>query len=382
MASDLFTPEHQIFRDTVRKFVRNEVDPEAANWNEEGKLPRRLWLQMGRLGFLGVAYEAKYGGSGCDLMYSVVLAEELARSRCSGLAMSVCTHKDMSSNYILYGSEELRTRYIPQCVAGEAICAIAITEPGGGSDVASIKTQAIRQGDHYVVHGQKTFVTNGSTCDLAVVAVRTDPWSSPPHKGISLLLVETGRPGFSKGQPLKKMGNTASDTTEFFFQECRVPRANLLGEENHGFKILMERLALERLIGSAIYVTACEEMLKLTAAYCRERRVFGRPVSSFQANKHQLVDMYTELELARTFYYDTCRRYMNGERVNKEISMVKLFSSELANRVAYNCVSLHGGYGYMKEHPICQWFTDVRLYNIGAGTTQIMKEVIAKELGL
>jgi len=379
----LFTEEHHIFRQTVAKFVKEEIDPNAEEWNEACELPREIWLKMGELGFLGTAYEEKYGGSEADFMYSIIFAEELTRSRCSGLAMAVCTHKDMSSNYILTGSEELRMKYIPKCISGEAICALAVTEPGGGSDVSALKTKAERDGDHYVINGQKTFITNGYKVDVVVLAVKTDPMASPPHRGISLLVVENGTPGFNKARKLKKMGTLASDTAELYFEDCRVPTGNLLGEENGGFRIIMERFGLERLVASAIYITACEEMLRITTDYCKERQAFGQSISSFQANKHQLVELYTETELAKTFYYECCRRYMKEGRIGrKETSMIKYYASDLANKIAYHCVSLHGGYGYMKEYPICQWYNDVRLYNIGAGTTQIMKEVIAREIGL
>lgn len=380
MQDPLFTEEHNIFRRMVAKFVSQEIDPKAEAWNKACELPREIWLRMGELGLLGTAYEEKYGGSESDFMYSVILAEELTRSRCSGLNMAVCVHKDMSSNYILAGPEALRMRHIPRCIRGEAICAIAVTEPGGGSDVSAIRTSAVRDGDHYILNGQKTFITNGNKGDVFVTAVRTDPGASPAHKGVSLIVVEDGTPGFTKGSKLEKMGTLASDTAELYFEGCRVPAGNLLGEENGGFRIIMERFSLERLIASAMYVTACREMLRITTEYCRTRQAFGQSISAFQANKHQLVEMHTETELAKVFFYDCCRRYMNGEAINKEISMIKYYASELANRIAYNCVSLHGGYGYMKEYPICQWYTDVRLYPIGAGTTQIMKEIISREI--
>jgi len=382
MQEIIFSEEHSIFRQMVARFVAQEIDPMAEAWNEAGELPRKIWFRMGELGLLGTAYEEKYGGTESDFMYSFILAEELTRSRCSGLNMAVCVHKDMSSNYILAGSEELRVKHIPRCITGEAICAIGLTEPSGGSDVSAIKTKGVRDGDDYVLNGQKTFITNGHYADLVVTAVRTDPGASPAHRGISLLLVEAGTPGFTKGPKLKKMGTLASDTAELYFEDCRVPAANLLGKENGAFKIIMEHLTLERLIASAMYVTACEEMLKVTTDYCHKREAFGQSISSFQVNKHQMVDMYTETALAKTFLYECCRRYMNRENVTKEVSMIKYYGSELANKIAYQCVALHGGYGYMKEYPICQWYTDVRLYPIGAGTTQIMKEVIAKEIGL
>ncbi len=378
----LFTDEHAAFRDTVARFVREEVAPHADTWNRAGELPRALWLRMGELGLLGARFPQEYGGSGADLLYSVVLAEELTRTRCSGLAMSVCDHTDMSANYILEGSAELRQRLLPRCIRGEAICGLALTEPGGGSDVAAIRTRARREGDHYVLDGQKVFITNGCNADLLIVVARTDETTGKPHEGISLLVLEDGTPGFRKGRKLEKLGTLASDTAELFFENCRVPVANLLGQEGRGWPLLMADLGLERLIACAIYIAACDEMLRITEAYCRERKVFGRAVTDFQVNRHRLAELHTETELARTFYYDCCRRQMSGERLVKETSMIKYYASELANRVAYQCVSLHGGWGYMKELAISQWFTDVRLYNIGAGTTEIMKEIIAKELNL
>ena len=378
----LFTEEHQTFRQMVAKFVANEIDPNAKKWNEACELPRAVWLKMGELGILGTSYAETYGGSEGDLMYSIILAEELTRSRCSGLNMAVCVHNDMSSNYLLSGPVDLQMKYIPKCITGEAICAIAVTEPGSGSDVGAIKTQAVRQGGQYILNGQKTFITNGYKADLIVVAVKIDPTASRPHHGISLMVVEDDTEGFSRGTKLHKMGNLASDTAELFFQDCPVPAGNLLGEENGGFKIIMEHFGLERLVASAMYVTACEEMLKITTDYCLGPHASGQSNSLSQANKHQLVEMYTETELARTFLYECCCRYMNGERIDKEISMIKYYGSELSNKIANQCMTLHGAYGYMRECPICQWFADVRLYTIGAGTTEIMKEIVAKTIGL
>ena len=378
----IFTDEHHAFRSTVARFVREEVDPHADEWNRAGELPRSIWLRMGELGLLGGAFPEEYGGSGAGLIYAVVLAEELTRSRASGLAMTVCDHTDMSANYLLEAPPELRQRLIPRCVSGEAICGLALTEPGGGSDAAAIRTRAVRDGDHYVLDGQKVFITNGWKADVLIVAVRTDPAATKGHEGISLLAVEDGTPGFRKGRKLEKLGTLASDTAELFFEGCRVPVANLIGEENRGWSLLMADLGLERLIACAIYITACDEMLRITTEYAQQRKVFGRAVTDYQVNRHRLAELHTETELARTFFYSTVRRQLRGDRLLKEISMIKYYASELANRVAYQCLSLHGGWGYMKEYPISQWYTDVRLYNIGAGTTEIMKEIIAKELRL
>ena len=382
MEEILFKEEHRIFRQMVARFVEQEIEPYAEEWNEAALSPKEIWLKMGEMGLLGTAYEEKYGGSEGDLMYSIILAEELTRSSCSGISLSVCAHKDMASNYILNGSEELRMKYIPGCITGEIICSIAVTEPCGGSDVSAIQTSAVKDGDDYIINGQKTFISNATNAGVFVVAVKTDTKVSPGHRGISLLVVDRNTPGFTVGSRFKKMGTVASDVCELFFEDCRVPAGNLLGEENKGFKIIMERFGLERLIAGACFVTACEEMLKLTIKYCKEREAFGQSIFSFQANKHSIVEMVTKTTMSRTFLYDCCRRYMKGDDINKEISMVKYYTSELANKIAYECVGLHGGYGYMKEYPICQWYTDVRQYPIGAGTTQIMKEIIAKKIGI
>ncbi len=376
----LFTEEHEAFRSQVRKFVRERVEPHADEWNDAGILPRWIWKEMGALGFLGTAYDECYGGANADLLYSVILAEELTKTRVSGFSFSVCNHKDMSSNYILEGAQALRDRYLPHCVTGDIICGLALTEPTGGSDVAAIRTTAVQDGDDYLINGQKVFITNGISADVLIVVARTDPNSSRPQEGISLFAVETASPGLQRGKPLKKIGNLASDTAELFFENVRVPASNLIGEKNKGFNLVMADLGIERLLACGIYISACEEMLRITKEYVQERKVFGRSVSDFQVNAHKLVELYTETSMAKVFFYDVIRRYMAGEALIKEISMIKYYASDLANKIAYDCVSLHGGWGYMKEYSISQWFTDVRLFNIGAGTSEIMKEIIARQL--
>jgi len=376
----LFNSDHEAFRDQVRRFVREEADPHAEEWNAIGILPRWLWRKLGGLGFLGMNYEERYGGSNGGFLYAIVLAEELTRSRVRGLSFAVLDHTDMSSNYILHGNQELRDLYLPKCVSGEAICGLGLTEPGGGSDVAAIRTAAVRDGDDYVINGQKVFITNGIAADIIIVVARTDLNASRPHNGISLFAVPTSTPGFRRGAPLKKIGNFASDTAELFFDNMRVPAANLVGEEHKGFKLVMADLGQERLISCAIYLSACEEVLHTTTEYTRQRKVFGKAVRDFQVNAHKLAELYTEASLAKVFYYDVLRRFLCGERVVKETSMIKYFASDLANKIAYACLSLHGGWGYMTEYRISQWFTDVRLFNIGAGTSEIMKEIVAKEL--
>lgn len=378
--ADLFTSEHEAFRDQLRRFVRERVDPHAEEWNSAGILPRSIWLEMGKLGFLGTSYEERYGGSNAGLLYPVILAEELTKTRVSGFSFAVLDHTDMSSNYMLEGNQALRDKYLPKCVSGEIICGLGLTEPSGGSDVAAIKTTAVRDGDDYIINGQKVFITNGIAADIIIVVARTDPNPGRPHDGISLFAVPTDTAGFSRGAPLKKLGNIASDTAELFFENMRVPAENMLGEEHKGFRLVMADLGLERLIACGIYISACEEMLRITTDYARERKVFGKSVSDFQVNAHKLVELYTETSLAKVFFYDVLKRHIAGDRTVKEVSMIKYFASDLANKVAYACLSLHGGWGYMKEYAISQWFTDVRLFNIGAGTSEIMKEIIAKEI--
>ncbi|HXH53167.1 MAG TPA: acyl-CoA dehydrogenase family protein [Sphingomicrobium sp.] len=377
---DFFTAEHDSFRDQVSRFVRERVDPHADEWNAAGILPRSVWRDMGSLGFLGTSYDEQYGGSNAGLLYAVILAEELTKSRVSGLSFAVLDHTDMSANYLLEGPKELRDKYLPGCVQGEIICGLGLTEPTGGSDVAAIKTTAVRDGDHYIINGQKVFITNGIAADIIIIVARTDPNPSRPHEGISLIAVPTDTPGFTRGAPLKKLGNLASDTAELFLSDVRVPVGNLLGGENKGWNILMADLGLERLIACAIYLSACEEMLHITNEYTRDRKVFGKSVSDFQTNAHRLAEMYTEVTMAKVFYRHVLKMQLRGMRTVKEVSMIKYYASELANRIAYLCLSLHGGWGYMKEYPISQWYTDVRLFNIGAGTTEIMKEIIAKEV--
>lgn len=379
---EIFTAEHRAFRASVARFVTERCDPFAEEWNAAGRIPRELWREMGELGFLGCHYDASLGGSGGDIMFPVILGEELARSRVRGLSAMVTDHTDMSSNYILSGSRFLQEKYITKCITGEFICGVAMTEPGGGSDLAAMRTRAVRDGESYVINGEKTFITNGSTGDIIVVAARTNPNAAKPHEGISLFVVEAGTPGFTAGKPFKKMGNHASDTAPLFFSDCRVPAENRIGEEGEGFKILMKNLAIERLIGTGVYLTACEEMLKITMEYTKGRKIFGKPIAAFQVNSHKLVDLYTRWAMTRAFFHQVCLRHMRGDASVEEIAMMKYISSDLSNETAYHCVQMHGGWGYMDEYRISQWYTDVRLYNIAAGATEVMKDIIAKRLGL
>ena len=373
-----------MFRQAVRAFVEREVAPHIEAWEAAGEIPKSLWPRMGQLGFLGVEYDDKYGGGGADFLTTAVLCEEMARSRCASLAMAVGVHTDMSSPHLYWtGSEVLKEKYLPAICRGEALCAIAVTEPGGGSDVAAIQTRAVRDGDHYVLNGSKMFITNGVLADLYFVAARIEGGEpGKRHRGISMFLVERQTPGFAVSRKLDKMGNRASDTAELAFSDMRVPAEHLLGHAGQGFYEVMRIFQRERLVAGLHAVAACERALEDTIAYVRQRRAFGGPLSDKQVVRHKLADLATLIEAGRWLTYAACLKYAAGEETVREISMVKLFTGEMAQRVAYDCVQLHGGYGYMREYPIERFFRDIRLLTIGGGTSEIMKDIIAKQMAL
>jgi acyl-CoA dehydrogenase len=380
----VFNEQHQMFRATVRAFVEREVMPHVEAWEAAGRMPRSIWPRMGELGLLGVEYDEKYGGAGADFLTSAVLHEECGRSRCGSFAMAVGVHTDMASPHLFWtGSEALKDKYLPGICRGDTLTAIAVTEPGGGSDVAAIRTRAVRDGDHYVLDGAKMFITNGATADLFFVAARVEAGSAGRrHRGISMFAVERNTPGFTVSRTLDKMGMRASDTAELSFQEMRVPAENLLGREGVGFYEVMRVFQRERLVAGLHAVSMCERALEDTIAYVRERHAFGTPLADKQVVRHKLADLATLIEAARTLTHTACVRYGAGEDCVREISMVKLFTAEIAQRVAYDCVQLHGGYGYMREYPVERFARDVRLLTIGGGTSEIMKEIIAKEMKL
>jgi acyl-CoA dehydrogenase len=383
----IFEEHHDLFRQAVRAFVQKEVEPHVEEWEAAGQIPKSIWPRMGELGFLGVEYDERYGGAGADVLTTAVLCEEMARSRCASLAMAVGVHTDMASPHLYWtGSEALKEKYLPAICRGEALTAIAVTEPGGGSDVAAIRTRARRDGDHYVLDGSKMFITNGVMADLYFVAARI---ASPQggegtkrHGGISMFLVERATPGFSVSRKLDKMGNRASDTAELAFQDMRVPAENLLGQAGGGFYEVMRVFQRERLIAGLHAVAGCERALADTIAYVQQRQAFDEPLSKKQVIRHKIADLATLIEAARWLTYAACLKFRDREDAVKEISMVKLFTAEMAQKVAYDCVQLHGGYGYMREYPIERFFRDIRLMTIGGGTSEIMKEIIAKQLAL
>jgi acyl-CoA dehydrogenase len=376
----IFTEQHAMFRATVRSFVEREIMPHVEEWEQAGRMPRWIWPRMGELGFLGVEYDEKYGGGGADLLTSAVLHEECARSRSGSFAMAVGVHCDMASPHLYWtGSEALKEKYLPAICRGETLTAVAVTEPGGGSDVAAIRTRAVRDGDHYVINGSKMFITNGATADVVFLAARVEAGTSDQrHRGISMFLVERETPGFTVSRTLDKMGMRASDTAELSFQDMRVPAANLLGREGVGFYEVMRVFQRERLVAGLHAVAMSDRALEDTIAYVKERQAFGGPLSDKQVIRHKLADLATMVEAGRALTYAACQKFQSGEDAVREISMVKLFTAEMVNRVAYDCVQLHGGYGYMREYAVERFARDARLMTIGGGTSEIMRDIIAK----
>ena len=385
----IFNEQHLMFRQAVRAFIEKEVEPHIEEWEQAGQIPKSIWPRMGELGFLGVEYDEKYGGAGADFQTTMVLCEEMARSRSGSLAMAVGVQTDMASPHLYWtGSEALKERYLPDICAGRSLCCIAVTEPGGGSDVAAIKTRAVREGDHYVLNGSKMFITNGAMADIYFVAARIEQGAEgggdqkKRHRGISMFLVERKTAGLTVSRKLDKMGMRASDTAELSFQDMRVPAENLLGREGVGFYEVMRVFQRERLVAGLHAIAGCQRALEDTIAYVQERQAFDSPLSKKQVVRHKLADLATLIEAGRSLTYATCLKFAEGADAVKEISMVKLFTADMAQKVAYDCVQLHGGYGYMREYAIERFFRDTRLMTIGGGTSEVMKEIIAKQLEL
>ena len=372
-----FTEEHEIFREQVRSFVNKEISPYIDQWEHDGLFPKSLYKRMGELGFLGIRYPEQYGGSNGDIWMTIAFCDELCRCRALGLPMSVLVHTDMSSTHIArYGSEEQRQRYLVPMIKGEQVCAIGVSEPAAGSDVAGIQTTAVKDGDSYVLNGSKIFITNAVHADVFCVAAKTR--KDAGHRGISMFIVERDTPGFRLAKKLQKLGNHSSDTGELVFEDLRIPRQNLIGEEGKGFYYIMGNFQDERLIAASMAVGAAQQALEDTVRYTRERRTFGKRLFDHQVVAHRLADMATELEAARQLTYYAAAVLQRGGDCGTEVSMAKLFASEVANRIAYQCVQLHGGYGYIQEFPVERFFRDIRLSPIGGGTSEIMREIIAR----
>jgi acyl-CoA dehydrogenase len=375
-----YTEEHRIFRDSLKRFLAKEIVPHIEEWEEARIVPREAWKKMGEQGFLAMNVPEEYGGLGADFLYSVIVTEEMTRTNHSGLAAPL--HTDIIVPYIVaFASEEQKHKYLPGCISGDIITAIAMTEPNAGSDLAGMKTTAVEQGDEIVINGQKTFISNGINCDLLVLAAR-DPGEENPHAAVDLYLVEAGTPGFEKGKQIKKIGWHSQDTAELYFTDCRIPKANRLGDKGSGFLKLMMKLQQERLVCVIGAVAAAEYMIEITIKYCKERTAFGRPLTKFQNTQFEIVEMSTEARLGRTFVDKLIADHMEGKNIVVDVSMAKYWTTEMASRTADRCMQLFGGYGYCEEYPIARAWRDIRVTRIFAGTNEIMKTIAARFMGL
>jgi len=376
-----FTEEHEMFRKSVRDFVIRDLLPHANEWEEAQDFPKELFKTLGGMHFLGIRYPEKYGGMGLDIFYDIVFYEELYRSRMPGLCLDIMVQTDMSTPVILrHGTEKQKMEYLPKAIKGEAVFAIGYTEPNAGSDVAGIRSTAKKVEGGYVINGSKIFITNGTWADYIILAAKTD--TSKGHKGITLFLFDTKTKGFTVGRKLKKLGHHTSHTGELFFDDCFVREDMVIGEVNKGFYYIMEGFQTERIMGAVGVNAIAQVALEDSINYAKERMAFGKPISGHQVIAHKLVDMSTQLEAARQLTYYAAWLLDQGEDATKEISMAKFYSCEIANKVTYDAIQVFGGYGYMEEYPVARAYRDARMFTIGAGTTEIMKEIIAKRMGL
>lgn len=381
MKHPLFTDEHEMFREQVRKFVLKEIVPHVDKWEEEESFPNSLFEHMGELGFLGAHFPEEYGGSGLDYLYNLVLLEELARCGAGGIGMAVSVQIGMATPPIVkFGTHEQKEKYIRPAAAGKKIACLCITEPGAGSDVASVSTKAEKDGDEWVLNGRKTFITNGVRADFGLVIAKTS--KDKGYSGFTTFIVDKDSPGFEVARKLKKLGMHCSDTAELVFENCRVPDANVVGKVGEGFKNIMWELQGERIVAAVGCVARAEECLRLAIEYTKERVQFGQPIAKFQAVQHRLADVAADIEAARQLAYNVAADFMNGGYPVKEISMAKLIAAKVAFKAADEALQFHGGYGYMDEYLISRLWRDLRLVRIGGGSDEIMREIIAKEIGL
>ena len=381
MRRDIFTEEHELFRAQVRRFAEREIEPRVAEWNRNGSTDRAIWRRLGEEGFLGCSAPAEYGGAGGDFLYDAIVMEELAWRRAHGLMTAV--HASICMPYIAtWGTEEQKRRWLPGAIRGETLLGICMTEPGTGSDLANVQTRAVRDGDHYVVNGSKTFISLGQLGDLFIVVAKTDPAARPAHSGISLLLVEAETPGFVRGRKLEKLGLQAQDTSEIAFEDCRVPARNLLGREGQGFKMLMEKLQQERICIGVSSIASCRRSLSDTIAYVKQRHAFGQPIAAFQNTQFTLAELATQVEIGQAFVDQLLAAHVRGDDVVMEASMAKWWVTDLQKRLTAECLQLHGGYGFMMEYPIATDYADAAVQSIYAGSNEIMKVIIARRLGL
>ena len=384
MERPFLTESHELFRKSLRKYLEKEVIPNFEQWEADHQVPNSYWKQLGELGFLCPWLDEEFGGMNADFGYSVVLGEELEKvgTGISGPAI----HNDIVMPYInSFGSVAQKKKWLPRSTTGEIISSVAMTEPGTGSDLASIKTTAIKDGNDYIINGEKTFISNGYTTNFVVLVCKTDPSANPAHNGISLIVVDAidqEVPGFRKGKKLNKLGQHSADTAELIFEDCRVPVENLLGEEGKGFYYLMEKLQQERLTVAIGAMTAAERMLEITLGYVKQREAFGKPISKFQNTQFKIAEMATQIQIGRTFVDHLIVKHIAGENIVTEVSMAKWWTTDMAKKVAAECMQLHGGYGYMEEYEIARRYRDIPISSIYAGTNEIMKVIIAKNMGL
>ncbi len=376
MAFPPWTDEHEQLRDTVRRYAEENLAPHAAEWDKAGHFPRQVFKDLADLGVLGIRVPEQYGGLGLDWWYTTAFVEGLAWCRSGGVMMSVFVDTDMATPIIAeIGTDEQKEEFLAPVVAGEKIAALGVTEPGCGSDVASLRTTARKDGDDYVINGSKTYITNGSFADFITLAVRT---GDEGHGGISLVLFPTDTPGFTVGRKLDKLGTRSVDSCELHFENCRIPRRNLLGHENAGFYYIMTNFQGERLVAALMGNMAMEIALKDAIKYGTERTAFGRPIGKFQVWKHKFAEHLTALEASKALTYQAVSKIEQGGDPTKAVSMAKLFAGDLAQKVIYDCLQFHGGYGFIEEYPICRTYRDMRLLPIGGGTSEVMKEIIWK----
>ena len=381
MRRTIFDDDHELFREQVRRFVEAEVAPRVAEWNAAGTSDRETWRKAGAAGLLGAGAPEEYGGSGGTFLHDAIVMEEFARAR--GHAMMMSLHSDICLPYLLhYGTPDQKERWAPGAIRGEVLLGIAMTEPEAGSDLQAIQTRAVRDGDDYVINGSKTFISNGQIGDLFIVVVKTDPDARPGRKGMSLVLVPADTPGFVRGRKLDKLGLRGQDTSELFFEDCRVPVEYLLGDEGRGFYMLMEQLQQERLSIAVSAMASCRRALEDTLAYVKERRAFGQPIAAFQNTQFKLAELATEVELGQVFVDQLTAAHVRGDDVVTEVSMAKWWTTDLQKRLTAECLQLHGGFGFMREYPISEDYADAAVQSIYAGTNEIMKVIIARRLGL
>jgi alkylation response protein AidB-like acyl-CoA dehydrogenase len=377
MKRDFFSPDHEIFRDSVRRFVAEELVPHHAGWEKAQRVPRQVWRKAGDAGILCCDLPEEYGGAGADWLYNVIVIEELAYAGMSGPGFMV--HSEMVAPYILaWGSEELKQTWLPKMASGEAIGAIAMTEPGAGSDVKSMRTRAVRDGDDYIVNGQKTYISNGQNCDFILLACKTN--KDAGAKGVSIILTEADREGFTKGRNLEKIGLKAQDTSELFFADLRVPAANLLGEEGGGFKMLMTKLSQERLTQAIRSICVAEAAIAWTVKYTSERHAFGGTIADFQNTQFTLAQLSAETTALRVFTDWCIRSHIKGELTPVDAAKVKLLVTDLHCKVVNECLQFYGGYGYMTEYPIARAYVDARITRIAGGAAEVMKQIIGRDL--